>query len=74
MFGNDLEPLRNWRGELIRRKKPFYRRAWFSALTALVFLAGAAAFQIRKLAYLTRLPGPSHQLKVAAGWLADWPR
>lgn len=37
-------------------------------------LAGAAAFQIRKLAYLTRLPGPSHQLKVAAGWLADWPR
>lgn len=37
-------------------------------------LAGAAAFQIRKLAYLTRLPGTSHQLKVAAGWLADWPR
>jgi NADH dehydrogenase len=37
-------------------------------------LAGAAAFQIRKLAYLTRLPGPSHQLKVVAGWLADWPR
>jgi len=37
-------------------------------------LAGAAAFQIRKLAYLTRLPGRAHQLKVAAGWLADWPR
>lgn len=37
-------------------------------------LAGAAAFQIRKLAYLARLPGKSHQLKVAAGWLADWPR
>jgi NADH:ubiquinone reductase (non-electrogenic) len=37
-------------------------------------LAGAAAFQIRKLAYLARLPGKSHQLKVAAGWLAAWPR
>ena len=37
-------------------------------------LAGAAAFQIRRLAYLARLPGKSHQLKVAAGWLADWPR
>ena len=37
-------------------------------------LAGAAAFQIRKLAYLARLPGKSHQFKVVAGWLADWPR
>ncbi|MEX0588705.1 MAG: NAD(P)/FAD-dependent oxidoreductase [Cyanobium sp.] len=37
-------------------------------------LAGAAAFQIRKLAYLARMPGKTHQLKVAAGWLADWPR
>ena len=37
-------------------------------------LAGPAAFQIRRLAYLARLPGPSHQLRVAAGWLADWPR
>ena len=37
-------------------------------------LAGAAAFQIRRLAYLARLPGKAHQLKVAAGWLADWPR
>jgi len=37
-------------------------------------LAGPAAFQIRRLAYLARLPGRSHQLKVAAGWLADWPR
>jgi NADH:ubiquinone reductase (non-electrogenic) len=34
-------------------------------------LAGPAAFQLRKLAYLTRLPGRSHQLRVAAGWLAD---
>ena len=35
-------------------------------------LAGAAAFHLRRLAYLTRLPGRSHQLRVAAGWLADW--
>jgi NADH dehydrogenase len=35
-------------------------------------LAGPAAFQLRRLAYLTRLPGRSHQLRVAAGWLADW--
>jgi NADH:ubiquinone reductase (non-electrogenic) len=35
-------------------------------------LAGPAAFQIRRLAYLTRLPGLPHQLRVAAGWLADW--
>ena len=37
-------------------------------------LEGAAAYQIRRLAYLARLPGKAHQLKVAAGWLADWPR
>ncbi len=37
-----------------------------------VTLAGAPAFQLRRLAYLTRLPGRSHQLRVAAGWLADW--
>ncbi|QPN68005.1 FAD-dependent oxidoreductase [Synechococcus sp. CBW1006] len=34
-------------------------------------LAGAAAFQLRRLAYLTRLPGLPLQLKVAAGWLTD---
>jgi NADH:ubiquinone reductase (non-electrogenic) len=34
-------------------------------------LAGPAAFQLRKLAYLTRLPGRSHQLRVAAGWMAN---
>lgn len=39
-----------------------------------VTLAGKAAFQIRRLAYLTRLPGTQHQLRVAAGWLADWGR
>ncbi len=37
-----------------------------------VTLAGPAAYQLRRLAYLTRLPGRSHQLRVAAGWLADW--
>ena len=35
-------------------------------------LAGKAAYQVRRLAYLTRLPGRSFQLRVAAGWLADW--
>lgn len=35
-------------------------------------LAGRSAFVLRKLAYLARLPGRSHRLKVAAGWLADW--
>jgi demethylphylloquinone reductase len=38
-----------------------------------ITLAGPAAFQLRRLAYLTRLPGLPHQLRVAAGWLADWP-
>ena len=33
-------------------------------------LAGAAADRLRRLAYLTRLPGLPHQLRVAAGWLA----
>ncbi|MEB3234930.1 MAG: FAD-dependent oxidoreductase [Cyanobacteriota bacterium] len=37
-----------------------------------VTLAGRAAFELRKLAYLTRMPGRSHKLKVAAGWLTDW--
>jgi NADH dehydrogenase len=37
-----------------------------------VTLAGKAAYQVRRLAYLTRLPGRSLQLRVAAGWLADW--
>ncbi len=46
MFGNDLEPLRNWRGELIRRKKPFYRRLWFQALLVLALLGAATGFGI----------------------------
>jgi NADH dehydrogenase len=37
-------------------------------------LAGKPAFLLRRLAYLARLPGRPHQLKVAAGWLADWGR
>lgn len=36
-------------------------------------LAGPAAYQLRRLAYLSRLPGLAHQVRVAAGWLADWP-
>jgi len=34
-------------------------------------LAGAPAFALRRLAYLTRLPGLPQQLRVAAGWLAE---
>ncbi|MFO7628988.1 MAG: NAD(P)/FAD-dependent oxidoreductase [Prochlorococcaceae cyanobacterium] len=37
-----------------------------------ITLAGPAAYQIRRLAYLARMPGRAHQLRVAAGWLADW--
>ncbi|WP_411871161.1 NAD(P)/FAD-dependent oxidoreductase [Vulcanococcus limneticus] len=33
-------------------------------------LAGPGAEQLRRLAYLARLPGLPHQLRVAAGWLA----
>jgi NADH dehydrogenase len=36
-----------------------------------ITLAGPLAFQLRRLAYLTRLPGRVHQLRVAAGWLAE---
>ena len=35
-------------------------------------LAGPAAYQLRRLAYLARLPGLQHQLKVAGGWLTHW--
>jgi NADH dehydrogenase len=37
-----------------------------------VTLAGRAAYELRRLAYLTRMPGGSHRLKVAAGWMAAW--
>jgi len=35
-------------------------------------LAGPAAFQMRRLAYLARLPGLGHQLRVAGSWLSRW--
>ncbi|MFN9871989.1 MAG: NAD(P)/FAD-dependent oxidoreductase [Cyanobacteriota bacterium] len=37
-------------------------------------LAGPLAFRLRRLAYLTRMPGLNQQLRAAAGWLAEaWP-
>ncbi len=44
MFGDDpeLKPRTNWRGEA-GLKLPFYRRAWFSALLALILLLCVAA-------------------------------
>ena len=42
-----------------------------SITAAGVTLAGRAAFELRRLAYLTRMPGRSHRLRVAAGWLAE---
>ena len=44
-----------------------------ATLTGMGFtLAGPAAFQVRRLAYLARLPGPQHQLRVAGSWLSRW--
>ena len=37
-----------------------------------ITLAGPAAQQIRRWAYLTRLPGAQLPLKVAAGWLGEF--
>lgn len=37
-----------------------------------ITLAGRTAYRLRQLAYLSRMPGLPHTLKVAAGWLADW--
>jgi NADH dehydrogenase len=63
-----LEPFRfNDLGEMIS-----LGRGEASLVAGGFTLAGAAAFQLRRLAYLSRLPGRSHQLRVAAGWLADW--
>ncbi len=43
-----------------------------ASLTGLgLTLAGPTAFRLRQIAYLARLPGLPHQLKVAAGWLSD---
>ena len=35
-------------------------------------LAGPTAFQLRRLAYLARMPGLQQQLRMAGGWLAEW--
>ena len=37
-------------------------------------LQSAKPFRLRQLAYLTRMPGLPHTVRVAAGWLADWGR
>ncbi|MFM7314650.1 MAG: NAD(P)/FAD-dependent oxidoreductase [Cyanobium sp.] len=37
-----------------------------------ITLAGRTAFRLRQLAYLSRMPGLGHTLRVAVGWLADW--
>ncbi|QEY32958.1 NAD(P)/FAD-dependent oxidoreductase [Synechococcus sp. RSCCF101] len=43
-----------------------------AAITGLgLTLAGPRAFQLRRLAYLTRLPGLPLQLRAAAGWLSS---
>jgi NADH dehydrogenase len=43
-----------------------------ASLTGLgLTLAGQVAYGIRQVTYLSRLPGRSHQLRVAAGWLSD---
>jgi len=43
-----------------------------ASLTGLgLTLAGQAAYRLRQITYLSRLPGRSHQLRVAAGWLSD---
>ncbi len=63
-----LEPFRwNDLGEMLS-----LGRGEASLCGAGVTLAGRAAFRLRQLAYLSRMPGLSHTLRVAAGWLADW--
>ena len=65
--GEALEPF-VWRdlGEMLSLGKGE------ASLTGAGFtLAGPPAFALRRLAYLTRLPGLSQQVRVAAGWLAD---
>jgi NADH dehydrogenase len=43
-----------------------------AALTGLgVTMAGPAAYQVRRLAYLSRLPGRSFRWRVALGWLSE---
>ncbi len=44
MLDDELLGESNWRGPSGLRKKPFYRRTWFSALLALTILLAAGAF------------------------------
>lgn len=67
LAGEPLEPF-SWNdlGEMLSLGKGE------ATLTGAGFtLAGAPAYALRRLAYLTRLPGLAQQVRVAAGWLAD---
>jgi NADH dehydrogenase len=66
--GRELQPFR-WTdlGEMLS-----LGRGEAALTSSGITLAGPAAFQLRRLAYLTRLPGLRQQLRVAAGWLTDW--
>ncbi|MEB3168627.1 MAG: FAD-dependent oxidoreductase [Synechococcaceae cyanobacterium] len=67
LAGEPLQPFR-WRnlGEMLSLGRGE------ACLTAVgLTLAGPAAFQLRRLAYLTRLPGFSQQLRAAAAWAAE---
>ena len=68
LAGEPLEPF-TWNdlGEMIS-----LGRGDASLTSGGITLAGPAAYQVRRLAYLSRLPGLAHQVRVAAGWLADW--
>ena len=46
MLDDELLGESNWRGPSGLRKKPFYRRTWFSALLAFAILASACAFGV----------------------------
>ncbi|MFN6132399.1 MAG: NAD(P)/FAD-dependent oxidoreductase [Synechococcaceae cyanobacterium] len=67
LAGEPLEPFQ-WRnlGEMLSLGRGE------ACLTAMgITLAGPAAFQLRRLAYLTRLPGLSQQVRAAASWAAE---
>jgi NADH dehydrogenase len=67
LAGEPLEPFQ-WRnlGEMLSLGRGE------ACLTGMgLTLAGPAAFQLRRLAYLTRLPGLSQQLRAAASWAAE---
>jgi NADH dehydrogenase len=67
LAGEPLEPFQ-WRnlGEMLSLGRGD------ACLTAVgLTLAGPAAFQLRRLAYLTRLPGFSQQWRAAAAWAAE---